>query len=179
MSIDQLPSDELSFLMVVCNLEPQDDPDRWLNNVLIQDELSPAKVSQASCSSPNVDFGPFVGDISIDALFDDVTMSFEDEPMLQFEAPTELSASSVQLSSGELSPSLDLQANPSSCLLIYAVHSRIPGLPDGIYSYPKIKLGSFLEGLAMEEVSIFYGYLVYFKTIRYFYGHHEYFVVIW
>jgi hypothetical protein len=32
-----------------------------------------------------------------------------------------------------------------------------PGLPDGLFSYQKSKYGQFLEGLAMEDVGIFYG----------------------
>jgi hypothetical protein len=33
------------------------------------------------------------------------------------------------------------------------------GLPDGIFSNQKSKFGSFLEGLAMEDVGICYGHL--------------------
>jgi hypothetical protein len=32
------------------------------------------------------------------------------------------------------------------------------GLPDGIFSYQKCKFGSIFEGLAMEDVGIFYGH---------------------
>jgi hypothetical protein len=38
-------------------------------------------------------------------------------------------------------------------------------LPDGIFSKQKSELGSILEGLAMEDVGIFYGHLVYFAAI--------------
>jgi hypothetical protein len=48
-----------------------------------------------------------------------------------------------------------------------------PGLPDGIFSNQK-KLGSILEGLAMENVGLFYGHLDYI-----FYGHLVYFVACW
>jgi hypothetical protein len=40
-----------------------------------------------------------------------------------------------------------------------------PGLPDGIFTNKKSQLGSILEGLAMENVGIFYGNLVYFTAI--------------
>jgi hypothetical protein len=47
-------------------------------------------------------------------------------------------------------------------------------LPDGIFSKQKSLFGKFFEGLAMEDVSIFYGHLVYFT-----YCHLVYFVAIW
>jgi hypothetical protein len=50
----------------------------------------------------------------------------------------------------------------------------MPGLPDGIFSNQKSQFGKILKGLAMEDVGIFYGQLVYL-----FYGHFVYFVVIW
>jgi hypothetical protein len=33
-------------------------------------------------------------------------------------------------------------------------------LPDGLFSNQKFKFGEILEGLAMEDVGIFYGHLV-------------------
>jgi hypothetical protein len=39
------------------------------------------------------------------------------------------------------------------------------GLPDGIISNQKSKFGKILEGLAVEDVVIFYGHLVYFTAI--------------
>jgi hypothetical protein len=41
------------------------------------------------------------------------------------------------------------------------------GLPDGLFSKQKSKYGKFLEGLALEDVVIFCGHLVYFSTIWY------------
>jgi hypothetical protein len=41
------------------------------------------------------------------------------------------------------------------------------GLPDGIFTNQNPNLGKFLEGLAMEDVVIFYGHLVYFTAIWY------------
>jgi hypothetical protein len=59
-------------------------------------------------------------------------------------------------------------------------------VPDGIFSNQKPKFGEFLEGLAMEDVVIFHGHLVYFKAILYtlwtffiLYGHFVYFMDIW
>jgi hypothetical protein len=40
-------------------------------------------------------------------------------------------------------------------------------------------LGKFLEGLAMEDVGIFYGQLVYFTPFGRFCGHLVYFKAIW
>jgi hypothetical protein len=40
-----------------------------------------------------------------------------------------------------------------------------PGLPDGLFSNQKSKLGQILEGLAMENLSIFYDYLDFFRDI--------------
>jgi hypothetical protein len=34
------------------------------------------------------------------------------------------------------------------------------GLPDGIFSNQKFQFGKILEGLAMEDVGIFYGHLI-------------------
>jgi hypothetical protein len=50
-------------------------------------------------------------------------------------------------------------------LSVMAPKSFQPGLPDSIFSDQKSNFGSFLEGLAMEDVGIFYGHLVYFTTI--------------
>jgi hypothetical protein len=41
------------------------------------------------------------------------------------------------------------------------------GLPDGIFSNQKSQFGKVLEGLAMEDVSLFYANLAYFKAICY------------
>jgi hypothetical protein len=45
------------------------------------------------------------------------------------------------------------------------------GLPDGSFSNQKSKFGLILEGLAMEDVGIFYGHLVHFLLF--------YFMDIW
>jgi hypothetical protein len=39
------------------------------------------------------------------------------------------------------------------------------GLPDGVFSNQKSRFGPVWECLAMEEVGILYGYLVYFTAI--------------
>jgi hypothetical protein len=45
------------------------------------------------------------------------------------------------------------------------VSSRyVARLPDGIFSNPKYQFGQILEGLAMEDIGIFYGHLVYFTA---------------
>jgi hypothetical protein len=49
-----------------------------------------------------------------------------------------------------------------------------PGLPDGIFSNQKSQFGSIWEGLAIEDVGIFYGHLV-----QYIRGHLVYFMAIW
>jgi hypothetical protein len=61
-----------------------------------------------------------------------------------------------------------------------------PGLPDCIFSNQKSPFGQILEGLAKEDVGIFFGHLVYFIDIWYllwtfgiFYGHLVYFMDIW
>jgi hypothetical protein len=41
------------------------------------------------------------------------------------------------------------------------------GLPDGLFSNQKSVLGKFLEGLAMEDVGIFYGHLVHSTVFCY------------
>jgi hypothetical protein len=52
--------------------------------------------------------------------------------------------------------------------------SGFAGLPDGIHIFkPKIALGYIFEGLATEDVGIFYGDWVYFMASR------SIFVVIW
>jgi hypothetical protein len=48
------------------------------------------------------------------------------------------------------------------------------GLPDGLFSNQKSQFGYILEGLAMENLGIFYEHLVYL-----FYGHWKYFMAIW
>jgi hypothetical protein len=60
------------------------------------------------------------------------------------------------------------------------------GLPDGIFAYQKSKFGCILEGLGMENVGIFYGYLISFVDIwcivwpfGIFCGHLVYFVAVW
>jgi hypothetical protein len=40
-------------------------------------------------------------------------------------------------------------------------------LPDGLFSNQKSKFGQILEGLAMEDVGIFYGRLVHFTVFCY------------
>jgi hypothetical protein len=42
-----------------------------------------------------------------------------------------------------------------------------PGMPDGIFSNEKSKFGKILEGLAMEDVGIFYAHLKYLIAIWY------------
>jgi hypothetical protein len=44
------------------------------------------------------------------------------------------------------------------------------GLPDGLFSNQKSKFGKILEGLAMEDVGIFYGHLVHFIVFCYIFG---------
>jgi hypothetical protein len=46
-----------------------------------------------------------------------------------------------------------------------------PGLPDGTFSNQKSQIGYISEGLAVEDVGIFYYHLVYYISIWYFYGH--------
>jgi hypothetical protein len=41
-------------------------------------------------------------------------------------------------------------------------------LPDGLFSNQKSQFGKILEDLAMEEVGLFYGHLVYFMWLLYF-----------
>jgi hypothetical protein len=56
-------------------------------------------------------------------------------------------------------------------------------LPDGIFSNQKSKFGLILEDLAMEDVGIFYGQLVYFTAILWqfgiLHGHLVYFSPTW
>jgi hypothetical protein len=47
----------------------------------------------------------------------------------------------------------------------------IPGLPDGIFFNQKSKFGLVLEGLRIENVSIFYDHLEYKTAFCIFYGH--------
>jgi hypothetical protein len=42
------------------------------------------------------------------------------------------------------------------------------GLPDGIFSNQNFQFGLIFKGFSMEDVSIFYGHLVYFANIWYF-----------
>jgi hypothetical protein len=60
------------------------------------------------------------------------------------------------------------------------------GLPDGIFSKQQSQFDKILEGLAMDDVGILYGYLVYFVGIfmyiclfGIFYGYLVYFMVVW
>jgi hypothetical protein len=39
------------------------------------------------------------------------------------------------------------------------------GLPDGMFSIQKYQFGKILEGLAMEDVGIFYDQMVYFMAV--------------
>jgi hypothetical protein len=48
-------------------------------------------------------------------------------------------------------------------------------LPDGIFSNQKSQFGKFFEGLAMEDIGIFYGHLVYLTASRHCCGHLVYF----
>jgi hypothetical protein len=43
----------------------------------------------------------------------------------------------------------------------------VPGLPDGMFSNQKSKFGYIWEGLAMEDVGIFYGHLIHFTVFWY------------
>jgi hypothetical protein len=42
---------------------------------------------------------------------------------------------------------------------------KFPGLPDGLFSKQKSHFGLIFEGLAIEDVGIFYTYLVQFQAI--------------
>jgi hypothetical protein len=42
---------------------------------------------------------------------------------------------------------------------------KAPGLPDGVFSNQKYKLGFILKGLGMQNVGIFYGHLEYCSAI--------------
>jgi hypothetical protein len=42
----------------------------------------------------------------------------------------------------------------------------IAGLPDGLFSNQKSQFGLILEGLAMDNLGIFYDNLVYFKAVE-------------
>jgi hypothetical protein len=61
-----------------------------------------------------------------------------------------------------------------------------PGVPDGIFSKQNSQFGLILDGLPMEDVSIFWSHLVNITAIWYilwtfgiFYGHLVYFMPIW
>jgi hypothetical protein len=54
--------------------------------------------------------------------------------------------------------------NANSCKLTIEIYT---GLPDGLFSNQKSKFGKILEGLAMEDVGIFYGHLVHFMVFCY------------
>jgi hypothetical protein len=55
--------------------------------------------------------------------------------------------------------------------MFYTVHYSTEwsesGLPDGLFSNQKSKFGKILEGLAMEDVGIFYVHLVHFTILCY------------
>jgi hypothetical protein len=60
------------------------------------------------------------------------------------------------------------------------------GLPDGLFSNQKSQFGYILEGLAMENLGIFYDHLVYFTATEHilwpfgiFCGHLVYFPPFW
>jgi hypothetical protein len=53
------------------------------------------------------------------------------------------------------------------------------GLPDGLFSNQKSKFWSILEGLRMENAGIFYGHLEYFTIIWYLLWPLGNVVVIW
>jgi hypothetical protein len=46
----------------------------------------------------------------------------------------------------------------------------IPGLPDGLFTSQKSRFGQILEGLRMKNAGIFYGHLEYFTVIWYIFG---------
>jgi hypothetical protein len=52
---------------------------------------------------------------------------------------------------------------PPSCWAI-KMAATDSGLPDGIFSNQKSRFGLILEGLAMQDVNILYGRLVFFTT---------------
>jgi hypothetical protein len=52
-------------------------------------------------------------------------------------------------------------------IFVAAFRPLRPGLPDGLFSNPKSKFGKILEGLAMEDVGILFGYLVHFTVFCY------------
>jgi hypothetical protein len=55
----------------------------------------------------------------------------------------------------------------TSYLAIIVSLRSVLGLPGGIFSNQKSQFGQILEGLAMEDVGIFYCHLVYFTVIWY------------
>jgi hypothetical protein len=56
---------------------------------------------------------------------------------------------------------------------------RHAGLPDGLFSNQKSQYGYLLEGLAMQNLGIFYDHLVYFTAIANIFGHLVYFPQPW
>jgi hypothetical protein len=52
-------------------------------------------------------------------------------------------------------------------------------LPDGIFSNQNSKFGYIFEGLAVEDVGIFYGHLFYFTAIGFILSAFVNFVVLW
>jgi hypothetical protein len=46
----------------------------------------------------------------------------------------------------------------------------LSGLPDGLFSYQKIPMWVFLEGIGMENAAIFYEHLVYLRPFGIRYG---------
>jgi hypothetical protein len=65
-----------------------------------------------------------------------------------------------------------LKENGINELIIPSIHrvkfrGRLTGLPDGIFSNQKSKFRYNLQCLAMEDVGIFYGHLIYFTAIWY------------
>jgi hypothetical protein len=48
---------------------------------------------------------------------------------------------------------------------MYYISQTVTGLPDGLFSNQKRHFGFILQGLAMENLRIFYDHLVYFMAI--------------
>jgi hypothetical protein len=48
---------------------------------------------------------------------------------------------------------------------VATILTKASDLPDGISSNQKSQFGKILEGLAMEDICIFYGHLFYFTAI--------------
>jgi hypothetical protein len=49
--------------------------------------------------------------------------------------------------------------------LVFPRRAADTGLPDGTFSDQKWQFGHILDGLAMEEVGVFYGHMVYLTAI--------------